>query len=274
MKKFNLGLQLYSVRKAMANDFEGTLKTVSEIGYKYVEFAGYFDKSAEEIKSLLEKYNLVCESVHQTLSADDDDKMASEIEFLKTIGVKYVFIPWYKVENLAGTSNWNETVSKFKKMSEALKACGMTLGYHNHDFEFTRHDGKFLHDHIFDEIGRDNIIPELDTCWVRYAGLDPAEKIREFKGYVPVVHLKDFTCKKLASGPVYDLIGGASASREDNGFRFRPVGQGMQSFDEILAACEESGTHTVIVEQDDSYEEGEISAVKASYEYLASRYGL
>ena len=274
MKKFNLGLQLYSVRNAMAADFEGTLKKVSEIGYKYVEFAGYFGKSAEEIKALLDKYGLVCESVHQTLTADDDAKMADEIEFLKTIGVKYVFIPWFKVENLAGSSVWDETVLKFRKMSEALKACGMILGYHNHDFEFARHNGKFLHDHIFDEIGLDNIIPEIDTCWVRYAGLDPAAKIREFSGYVPVVHLKDFTCKNLASGPVYDLVGGASASKDDNGFKYRPVGQGMQSFDEILSACEESGTHTVIVEQDLSYEEGEIPAVTASFNYLKERYGL
>ncbi len=273
MKKFNLGLQLYSVRGAMAQDFEGTLKTVSEIGYKYVEFAGYFDKSAEEIKALLEKYGLVCESVHQTLSANDDAKMAEEIKFLKAIGVKYVFIPWYEKGKLAGTDAWRETVESFKKMSAALKAEGLTLGYHNHDFEFARHDGKFLHDHIFDEVGLENIIPELDTCWVRYSGLDPAAKIREFSGYVPVVHLKDFTCKKLASGPVYDLIGGASASTEDNEFKYRPVGKGMQNFDEILAACEESGTQTVIVEQDLSYEEGELSAVKASYDYLASRYG-
>lgn len=274
MKKFNLGLQLYSVRNAMAADFEGTLKKVSEIGYKYVEFAGYFGKSAEEIKALLDKYGLVCESVHQTLTADDDAKMADEIEFLKTIGVKYVFIPWFKAENLAGSSVWDETVSKFRKMSEALKACGMILGYHNHDFEFARHNGKFLHDHIFDEIRLDNIIPEIDTCWVRYAGLDPAAKIREFSGYVPVVHLKDFTCKNLASGPVYDLVGGASASKDDNGFKYRPVGQGMQSFDEILSACEECGTHTVIVEQDLSYEEGEIPAVTASFNYLKERYGL
>jgi sugar phosphate isomerase/epimerase len=258
----------------MAADFEGTLKKVSEIGYKYVEFAGYFDKSAEEIKALLDKYGLVCESVHQRLSANDDDKMAAEIEFLKTIGVKYVFIPWYEKNDVAGSETWGNTVSEFKKAAAALMRAGMTLGYHNHDFEFARYDGKFLHDHIFDEIGRENIIPELDTCWIRYAGLDPAEKIREFSGYVPVVHLKDFTCKRLASGPVYDLIGGESVVKEDNGFRFRPVGQGMQNFDEILAACEAAGTDTVIVEQDASYEEGEISAVTASYEFLKSRYGL
>lgn len=273
MKKFNLGLQLYSVRGAMSLDFEGTLKAVSEIGYKYVEFAGYFGKSAEEIKALLDKYGLVCESVHQTLSIDDEEKAKAEVEFLKALGVKYVFIPWYEKTKLAGCEGWDETLIKFKKMAKLLSENGMQLGYHNHDFEFARHEGKFLHDHIFDEIGLGNIIPELDTCWVRYAGLDPAAKIREFKGFVPVVHLKDFTCKKLASGPVYDLVGGASASSEDNEFKYRPVGSGMQNFADILAACEESGTHTVIVEQDQCYEEGELPAVKASYEYLKSNFG-
>ena len=274
MKKFNLGLQLYSVRGEMAKDFEGTLKKVSEIGYKYVEFAGYFGKSAKEIKAILEKYGLVCESVHQTLSINDEAKAKEEVEFLKELGVKYVFIPWYDKEKLAGTEAWCETVENFRKMAALLKEYGMTLGYHNHDFEFARHEGKFLHDHIFDEIGRENIIPELDTCWVRYAGLDPAAKIMEFKGYVPVVHLKDFTCKELASGPVYELIGGASAQKTDNGFRFRPVGSGMQDFKAILEACEMAGTDSVIVEQDSCYEEGEISAITSSYEYLTSNFGL
>ena len=64
MKKFNVGLQLYGVRNAMKEDFEGTLKAVSEMGYEYVEFAGYYDKSAEEIKEILDRYGLKCVSVH------------------------------------------------------------------------------------------------------------------------------------------------------------------------------------------------------------------
>ena len=102
MKKFHVGIQLYGLRNTMAADFEGTLKAVADMGYEYVEFAGYYGKSAEEIKALLDKYNLKCISVHQGLDFYDEDADKAA-EFLKTFGVKYSVIPWYGKELLAGT---------------------------------------------------------------------------------------------------------------------------------------------------------------------------
>ena len=111
------------------------------------------------------------------------------------------------------------------------------LGYHNHDFEFNRYEGKYLHDYIFEAVPADRIEPELDTCWVHYAGIRPEQKIRQFSGRVHLVHLKDFVCKKLGGGPVYELIdaNGKSmkGSREDNGFEFCPLGQGLYTVREV-----------------------------------------
>ena len=73
MKKFKVGIQLYGVRKSMEADFEGTLKAIADMGYEYVEFAGYFDHTAEEIKAILDKYGLKCMSVHQGLSFYDEN---------------------------------------------------------------------------------------------------------------------------------------------------------------------------------------------------------
>ena len=155
----------------------------------------------------------------------------------------------------------------------------MKLGYHNHDFEFEKFEGKYLHDYIFDEVG-DLIDPELDTCWVHYAGINPADKIREFSGRVEIVHLKDFIGKELGGGPAYDLIdnsgkGLGKKSREDNGFQFRPLGQGRQNFGEILEACEKAGTEYVIVEQDRTYGGmTELEAARLSREYLKNTFGI
>lgn len=277
MKKFNLGLQLYGVRNALKEDYYGTLRAVRDMGYKYVELVDYSGKkSAEEVKAILDELGLVCESVHLGIKAYEADPEA-EVRFLKTVGVKYAVIPWYERSALAGTDKWEETVAKFRKMAEHFAANGILLGYHNHDFEFQRFEGKFLHDLIFEAIPADKIFPEIDTCWVRYAGLSPEDKIREFAGRVPVVHLKDFTCNKLAAGPVYDLVGADAVpdKREDNAFEFRPVGYGMQNFDAILAACEEAGTETVIVEQDSpSMGKSELECARLAAEYLHSRYGL
>ena len=278
MKKFKVGLQLYGVREAMNSDFEGTLRAVSEMGYEYVEFAGYFGRSSEEIKSLLEKYGLKCVSVHQRIDFFDENP-DEKAEFLKNFGVKYSIIPWYGKEKLAGTPDWDDTVKNFKKASKLLKEHGMMLGYHNHDFEFNTFDGKYLHDYIFEAAGEDNIFPELDTCWVHYAGIRPEEKILEFSGRVPILHLKDFVCKALGSGPVYDLIGSdgknIGSSKEENGFEFRPLGQGIQNFKAILEAAEKAGTEIVIVEQDKCYGEmSELEAARLSREYLKEAFGL
>jgi sugar phosphate isomerase/epimerase len=279
MKKFNVGIQLYGVRNAMAEDFYGTLKAVKDMGYDYVEFAGYHGKTAEEIKNALDELGLKCVSVHQGLDFYNEDPDAAA-EFLKTFGVKYSVIPWYGKELLAGTDGWDKTVERFNAVADTLVKHGMMLGYHNHDFEFEKHDGKYLHDYIFEAVSPEKIFPEFDTCWVHYAGIKPEEKLREFAGRVPVVHLKDFVCKNLAAGPVYALIDNSGkeekkASKEDNGFEFRPVGMGIQDFATILAACEECGTETVIVEQDRTYDGmTELEAARLSREYLKNTFGI
>ncbi|MCQ2414321.1 MAG: sugar phosphate isomerase/epimerase [Clostridia bacterium] len=280
MKKFNVGIQLYGVREAMTADFEGTLKAIADMGYEYVEFAGYYGKTGEEIKAILDKYGLKCVSVHQGLDFFDENP-EEKIKFLKTFGVKYNVIPWYKKDLLAGSPEWPATVERFNKIADLLAKNGMKLGYHNHDFEFEKVDGKYIHDYIFEAVPEDKIEPELDTCWVHYAGIRPEDKIRQFKGRVTLVHLKDFVCKNLAAGPVYDLIDnsgkgtGAKGSREENGFEFRPCGMGLQNFGNILAACEECGTETVIVEQDKTYDGmTELEAAKIARDYLKNTFGI
>ena len=279
MKKFGVGIQLYGVRDAMAKDFEGTLSAIKDMGYEYVELAGYYGKSAKEIKEILDRLGLKCVSAHQALSFFDEDP-SEKVAFLKTIGVKYVIVPWYERSALAGTDGWENTVKTFERIGTLLKENGMTLGYHNHDFEFLTHEGKTLHDHIFDALPYGLIVPELDTCWIHYAGFDPAERIRAFAGRAELVHLKDFTCKSLGGGPAYALIdenGNAmdAPAAEDNGFRFSPLGGGRQNFAEILSACEQAGTEIVIVEQDEVYDGmTELEAARVSREYLKTAFGL
>mgnify|MGYP002508835398 CR=1 FL=1 len=137
MKKFNVGIQLYGVRNSMKEDFEGTLKALADMGYEYVEFAGYHGKSAEEIKAILDKLGLKCISAHQGLDFYNDDPDAAA-EFLKTFGVKYSVIPWYKKEELAGTDAWNDTVKRFNAVGETLKKHGMKLSlyYSNPDWHY------------------------------------------------------------------------------------------------------------------------------------------
>ena len=271
MKQFKVGLQLYSVRYDMDKDFEDTLRAVKEMGYDYVEFAGYYGRSAEEVKALLDDIGLICPSVHQGPDLFLE-KGQEAVDYIKTLGVKYAAIPWYGIENYQN-GRFDETIEKFRTVGELLKKNGIQLTYHNHDFEFNYLDGEFILEKIYKALP--GIEGEVDTCWARYAGVDPAAFIEAHAGRMHTLHLKDFTCKKLASGPVYALIDDSGkakepGSKEDNGFAFRPLGMGMQDFSAILAAAEKAGTEYVIVEQDESKDMPALQAAKISRQYLKS----
>lgn len=272
MENLKVGLQLYSIRDEMEKDMEATLKKVKEMGYDYVEFAGYYGKEAGEVLELLEKYGLECVSVHQVYDVFlEDGKKA--VDYLKTIGAKYCAVPWMDLSKHAGSKNFEQTKKDFIQVATLLKEAGIQLLYHNHDFEFKTHEGKYLLDWLYDSISEDLLQTEIDTCWVNYAGVDPVDYIKKYSGRSPVVHLKDFVCDKRNAGPVYALIDeegkdNKEASLEDNGFAFRPLGQGIQDIPAILQAAKEAGATYVIVEQDESPTCHPLQAAKEGREYL------
>ena len=272
MRKFKVGVQLYSVRDQMEKDMDATLKAIKEMGYDYVEMAGYFGKSAEEIRALLDKHGLVCPSIHQALDFYEKDGQAA-VDFVKKLGITYSCIPWYNADKLPGSPEWENTKALFIRIGKLLKENGIQMLYHNHDFEFVKVDGKYRHDIMMEEIPADLLRPEFDTCWVHYAGEDPCKYLLKYAGQIKVVHLKDFTCKQLGGGPAYDLIDENGnpmkvPSKEDNQFRFCPLGDGRQDMPAILDACDKAGAEYIIVEQDQTYELPSLDAVRRSREYL------
>lgn len=274
MGKFKIGLQLYSIREEMEKDMDAALKQVKEIGYDCVEFAGYFGHSAEEVRAMLDKYGLECVSVHQDPQVIAEGGQTA-VDYLKTIGAQYCAIPHYPPEKLAGTPDWEETVKLFTKTGKLLKENGIQQLYHNHDFEFRKFKDKFLLDWNYETIPVEYLQPQVDTCWVHYAGYDPSEYLMKYAGRIKVVHLKDFVCEKLGNGPVYALIGKdgteeKKATPEENGFDFRPVGYGIQDFPKIIDAAEKAGAEILIVEQDQSPHRPPMESARMSREYLKS----
>lgn len=271
MGNLKIGLQLYSVRDDMAQDMYAALKKVKEIGYDYVEFAGYFDHSAEEVRSMLDEVGLTCISVHQAYSLFLEEGQKA-VDYLKTIGAKYAAIPWMAAEDHKGCDHYDQVIADITKVAKLLKDNGIQLLYHNHDFEFQKYEDKFLLDWLYESVSEDLLKTEVDTCWVKYAGYDPCEYLKKYTGRSPVVHLKDFTCKRFAGGPAYALIdengNEIKTTREDNGFAFRPVGMGLQDFPAILKAAEEAGAEYAIVEQDASPDRPPMEAARLSREYL------
>lgn len=184
--KQQYGLQLYSVRDAMEADFEGTLKKVAEMGYTYVEFAGFFGHSAEEVKALLDKYGLIISGTHTNFTELTPDKIEETLKYHKTIGNPRFIAP---SASLATLEKIEETVDIINYAQPILEAEGIKLGFHNHSREFEiKPWGTTQHTELEK---RTSIEFEIDTFWAWNAGTDPVQVIDRLKDRISVIHLKD-----------------------------------------------------------------------------------
>jgi len=270
MKNFKVGLQLFSVRGGLARDVEGTLKAVKDMGYDYLEFAGYYDMEASELKKILDKYGLVAISTHDTYEKVLENPEKKK-EDMKTLGVKYYAQPWMGLEKHKGSEDYEQVVSDYKKVGTILNENGIKFLYHNHSHEFTRVDNKFVFEWIVEDVGEELLLPEIDVCWVHYAGYKPEDYILKYKNQLPILHLKDFVCENIDGAVYTDEISDTPKypDMEAVGFKGVPVGHGVQDVPAILKAAEEAGTEYIIVE-DEVKGMDCLEAVKLSREYLKS----
>ena len=249
--KFPIAFQLYTVRDDMEKDFEGVLKKVKGLGYDGVEFAGLYDKDPQYIKGLLKENGLEAVSAHvpyEHLMADTDGTLKAYAD----VGCKYVAIPYLQEDDRPGGAKFDETIANLKMIGLKAKDLGMTLLYHNHDFEFEKIGDEYGLDVLYKEVPADILEVEPDTCWIKIAGEDPPSYIRKYKGRVPVVHLKDYHLPGDKPLKLYDLMGMMMDETMDDSekFDFRAVGYGMQDFPPILEAAADVGAKWVVVEQD------------------------
>ena len=267
MKTLPVGIQVYSLREEAAKDFEGTMKKVKEFGYDFVELAGLYDLEPAKIREILDKLELPCYSAHVSdLLGDNYEEV---LDKYVVIGAKYVVVPYLGEGSRPGDEGFDKILDKMAIVGKAAAERGMTLLYHNHDFEFKKMpDGKYGLDYMYDTVSAEYLQTELDTCWVNVGGENPAEYVRKYTGRAPVVHLKDFEGSK--SENMYELIGIKSEKKEvvKNTFKVRPVGHGKQDFPAILAAAVDAGAKYVVVEQDQWYDTPALECAKMSRDYL------
>ncbi len=180
-------VQMYSVRDLASKNMDEALKKVAEIGYKQVEFAGFFDHSAEEIRAMLDKYGLEVSSIHAGFDPllEDFDNV---VEYNKKIGNKNYIIPGY---DLSSQDKIDAFVEKVNVINKKLAEQGITLAYHNHAREFNMNpDGSFVYDQL---IYRTDIQLEVDVYWAYAAMKDPIALLERVKDRVTFIHMKDGT---------------------------------------------------------------------------------
>ena len=182
----NYGIQMYSIRDLAENDLDAALKAVAEIGYKHVEFAGFFGHTAEEVKAMLDRHGLTVSGTH-TQMAELEEDLEAVIRFHKIIGNRNIIVPGY---NLSTKERIDAFIEKCNEIAPRLAQEGIRFGFHNHSGEFLAVDG------VIPEIEletRANIMLELDTFWAFNAGEDPLAWMKRLhsEGKLFVIHLKD-----------------------------------------------------------------------------------
>ncbi len=252
-----VGLQLYTVRDLMKDDFDGTIAKVAKIGYKEVEFAGYFGHTGEQVRAVCAKNGLSPVSTH--VQYDElDDKFPSVIETSKVIGLKYIVCPWIPEELRKSSDIWKQAAEKFNRCGEATKKAGMQFAYHNHWFEFLPVNGKLPYDLLLKECDANLVKMEMDLCWITAAGGDPLKYFNEYPGRFPLVHVKD-----LKKKPAVSQGGGQNFGDTVD---LTSVGNGIIDWKKIFAQSEKAGIKHYIVEHDKP--ENAFESITKSYDYL------
>ncbi len=243
-KSFGVGLQLYSIRDAMAADVPGSLKKVSDLGYKYVELAGYSDAmfygyAPVEFGKIVTDLGMEVLSSHtQVESAGitmDNAKIMADAH--AELGVKYCVQPWVE-EPDRNIESYKKMIGDLNEVAGVMKSVGIQFGYHNHNFEFENIDGVVpYYDLFMPEMDADLITMEIDLYWVTKAGQDPVEMFNKYPGRFQLFHMKDMYTE---TAPYFDI------QKDD----ISPVGEGLIDFKRILAAKEVAGMKHLFVEDD------------------------
>jgi len=250
VKGLKIALQLYSVRDFIENDFRGTVKKVKEMGYECVELAGLYGQKPSDLREIFSSVGLEPISAHVPIPELIANPVGT-IAAYKEIGCPFIAIPWLDEASRPGNENWDKTKENIANIAAECEKQGMTLLYHNHDFEFVKDEetGEFALDQLYREIPA--LQTQVDTCWVKVAGEDPAAYVRKYKGRAPVVHLKDFMLEGEKPSQLYELMGVETEEISSGGkFEFRPLGYGVQNIPELVDAALYAGAKWVVCEQD------------------------
>lgn len=239
------GVQLYTIRGEMQKGVEATLAKVAGIGYKEVEFAGYFGRTPKQIAESLKANGLTSPAVHMPVSDILKDPNAA-LDALETIGHKYAIMPYLDARE-------RDTIAKYHKLADQLneagaltKKRGIQMAYHNHDFEFQLTDGKVPYDELLARCDKQLVQFEMDLFWTNKAGKDPLAYFAKHPGRFACVHVKDMK----ADGSMTE------------------VGSGKIPFASYFAKASEAGIKHYFVEHDNPTDAW--ASITTSYKALAA----
>ena len=265
-----VGLQLYSVRKLLPNDYTGTLKKLAVIGYREVEAAGFFGHSAADVKAAMSSAGLHCVSAHYPMSELSKD-VDGTLKYAAALGLSYVICSSpsvadpKKLASYPGGANkyfssgmtaddWRWNAEQFNAIGKKFKAEGIQFGYHNHTTEFHDLGGGLMGiDVLLKDTDPTYVTLEMDCGWVSAAGKNPVMYLTQYPKRISMLHIKDL--KPAEPGkPPSDRVSTV-------------LGKGTIDYKPIFAAAKKAGIKHYFVEQEE-FDGDPLQELKVDYQYL------
>lgn len=243
-KKY-IGLQLYTVRDAMAKDPAATLAKVAQTGYTSVEgtYSGpgkFFSVDTKDFAGMLKNNGLIMPSCHYRLGEELVNGQRQQgtilsgwdkaVDDAAEIGLKYMVCAYLSDAERGSLDHYKKVADDFNKAAEVCKKAGIQFTYHNHDFEFIQQDGKYPYEILLNNTDKDLVKMEMDMYWMTKAKQNPGKMINEHPGRFPLWHIKDMD---------------KTADRS-----FTEVGNGIIDFKEIFTHAKKAGLQYFFVEED------------------------
>jgi sugar phosphate isomerase/epimerase len=246
-----IGLQLYTVRDLLKQDFDGTLSRVAAIGYREVEFAGYFDHTPDQVRAALDHNGLTAPGAHVAYEAIESAWDAT-LHTASLIGHRFVVCAWIDAERRRTVDDWSRIGDRLNQAGTAARDAGLQLAYHNHSYEFVPLGGRLPYDLLLEHTDPALVRLELDLFWITFGGGDPLAYFSRYPGRFPLVHVKD-----MAPKPAPDVAPERVMT---------DVGWGSIDWKRIFARSRDAGIEHYFVEHDQPADP--LASIRASYDYL------
>jgi sugar phosphate isomerase/epimerase len=250
--KMKPGLQVYSMRNQLGDDFEGTMEYIAKVGYKHIEGYGlgtdgkFLGKiSPSHYQKVIGDLGMELKATH--CSYTTPDKAQKMIDAAKETGLEYMIVPYTPDNDRKTADGWKEVAENFNKIGEMCNKVGIKFGYHNHDFEFKELDGIIPQELLIESTEASLVHFEIDLFWTIKGGYDPLKLLKKYPGRIQLFHVKD-----------------ATPALEES-----TVGEGIIDFKSIFTAGKADAIEYYFIEDertDDPYKN-----IKADYEYMANQ---
>jgi sugar phosphate isomerase/epimerase len=265
-----LGVQLYVLRAMLAKDFDGTLAKVAAVGIKNVEFAGFYGRTARDVRTSLSNAGLTASGAHCLLASMSDDEVGRMIDYCHEVGMPYMIaaVPSIKPAGVSDSGkakgnpfdhialeDWRWSAERFNAIGTRVRNAGMRFAYHNHNIEAQKYGDIVAFDEVLRLTDPAVVGMEFDIGNFVAGGGDPYPYLAKYPHRFELAHVKEWAT------PFTPTV-------TSNFPKYAPFGQGATDWRKLLDALKKAGVKEIFIEQDGTASGDELGAVRQAYQFL------